>query len=213
MNSMSDCLRMANDIATNLSNGTFAEQATEARLREEARLRAVQEEQERVEAEQRAKKKAEEEELQRKNAYEEECHRIMQQTGYVDLGLPSGTKWNSQNQSGRYTFDNALSAFGSSLPDYSQATELLRNCKWERYDKGYIVIGKNGNKIYFSDFYDESLTSRSSFWTRTPDGRYNAFYYYITTDGEWGVGSIKFTHLFNEKFHGRDQQLPIRLVQ
>ena len=36
MNNMNGCLRMANEIATNLSKGTFAEQAEEARLKEEA---------------------------------------------------------------------------------------------------------------------------------------------------------------------------------
>ncbi|MBQ7648160.1 MAG: hypothetical protein IJS92_03675 [Paludibacteraceae bacterium] len=62
MNSMSSCLRMANDIAANLSKGTFAEQAEEARLeairREQERQRQLEEErlaeQRRKEAEARA---------------------------------------------------------------------------------------------------------------------------------------------------------------
>ena len=40
--------------------------------------------------------------------------------GYVDLGLPSGTKWKSTNEiggnNGFYTYDEAISAFGDKLP-------------------------------------------------------------------------------------------------
>ena len=50
MSSMSGCLRMANDIAANLSKGTFAEQAEEARL---AKIRAEEEARIKAEAEQR----------------------------------------------------------------------------------------------------------------------------------------------------------------
>lgn len=210
LSNSTDVVRTAREIATELSKGTFAEQAEEIRLREEVRLRAEQEERARIEAEEQARKKAEEEEQRKKDAYEEECNRLMQQTGYVDLGLPSGTKWNSQHQSDKYSFDRALNVFGNSLPSYQQVEELFKNCAWERYGNGYIVTGANGNKIYFHDAAD--LTGRSSFWTRTPKDKYDAFYFYIK-DGEWGIRSDKtFEYMFSKK-NGRDQQLHVRLVR
>ncbi|MCQ2271186.1 MAG: hypothetical protein MJZ72_00120 [Bacteroidales bacterium] len=35
---------------------------------------------------------------------------------YVDLGLPSGTKWKDKNESGFYDYDAAVRSFGSKLP-------------------------------------------------------------------------------------------------
>lgn len=74
------------------------------------------------------------------------------QTGYVDLGLPSGTKWKSSNEmgngSGFYTFDEAVSAFGSQLPTKEQCEELIDKCTWTwQSNGGYKVTGPNGNSI------------------------------------------------------------------
>ncbi len=45
-------------------------------------------------------------------------------TQYVDLGLPSGTKWKSVNEAGDengfYTYDEAIKAFGNKLPTKKQ---------------------------------------------------------------------------------------------
>ena len=102
MNSMSGCLRMANDIAANLSKGTLAEQAEEARLKEEAekaRLRAIEEarlkaeteERARIEAEERAKREAEEEK-QRKIEEKKNELRAYLQKGYIVVNV-DGQKW------------------------------------------------------------------------------------------------------------------------
>lgn len=37
--------------------------------------------------------------------------------GYVDLGLPSGTLWKNKNEEGFYTYDDAVSKFGSKFAD------------------------------------------------------------------------------------------------
>lgn len=39
---------------------------------------------------------------------------------YVDLGLPSKTKWKSQNEKGFYTIKEAMSQFGDRLPTKAQ---------------------------------------------------------------------------------------------
>ena len=77
------------------------------------------------------------------------------EAGYVDLGLPSGTKWKSANETGGYnglyTFDEAVSAFGDKLPTKEQLEELKNNCTWEwQNNGGYKVIGTNGNSIVLS---------------------------------------------------------------
>jgi len=74
------------------------------------------------------------------------------QPGYVDLGLPCGTKWRGMNEAGGYqgfyTYDEAVQKFGSKLPTKAQYEELLNHCTWKWMGNGYEVKGPNGNKIY-----------------------------------------------------------------
>ena len=67
---------------------------------------------------------------------------------YVDLGLPSGTLWKRQNESGYYTYEEALNRFGSKLPERHHFVELINECTWIWIeDYGYKVVGPNGNSI------------------------------------------------------------------
>ena len=67
---------------------------------------------------------------------------------YVDLGLPSGTLWKRQNESGYYTYEKALNRFGSKLPERHHFVELINECTWIwMEDYGYKVVGPNGNSI------------------------------------------------------------------
>jgi len=74
------------------------------------------------------------------------------QTEYVNLGLPSGTKWKSSNETSGYarvfyTYDEAIS-FGYRLPTKEQFEELRRYCSWEwQSNEGFKVTGPNGNFI------------------------------------------------------------------
>ena len=75
---------------------------------------------------------------------------------YVDLGLPSGTKWKTTNETNPndendfYTYDEALEKYGEQLPTSEQFQELIYNCTWNWDDikKGYTVVGKNGSSIF-----------------------------------------------------------------
>lgn len=84
--------------------------------------------------------------------------------GYVDLGLPSGTKWKLISESDMYSYSDAVKKFGNTLPSKKQWEELIEHCRWvwhdygeyieqegERYkiygDSWYEVIGKNGKSI------------------------------------------------------------------
>ncbi len=67
---------------------------------------------------------------------------------YVDLGLPSGTKWKNANESGIYSHEEAISLFGRMLPTEQQWEELGNECSWNWNGYGYVVTGSNGNSIF-----------------------------------------------------------------
>lgn len=95
---------------------------------------------------------------------------------YVDLGLPSGTKWKKQNESGFYKYEEAVEKFGNKLPTKKQLEELKNYCTWVWTGKGYEVTGPNGNYIYFpangsrdfvGDVYD--VGKNGFYWSSTLD--------------------------------------------
>ena len=114
---------------------------------------------------------------------------------YVDLGLPSGTKWkvvnelNPQDSNGFYTFYGACNAFGKSLPTKEQWQELKKNCTWEWNENEYIVKGSNGMSIVLpaagcrkgdgSVYY---VGSCGYYWSST-SGSNDAWGLYFTSNG------------------------------
>lgn len=66
---------------------------------------------------------------------------------WVDLGLPSGTLWKSNNESGFFSFDEAVNRFGKQLPTKENWEELVRSCKWTWAGNRYQVTGPNGKTI------------------------------------------------------------------
>lgn len=72
---------------------------------------------------------------------------------YVNLGLPSHTKWkieNEQNPDDEYnlfTFSEADSLFRGFIPREDQWQELLDKCTWKWNGSGYTVTGPNGKSI------------------------------------------------------------------
>ncbi len=83
---------------------------------------------------------------------------------YVDLGLPSGTKWKKNNEAGYYTFEQAINQFGQNLPSVSQLKELKEMCSWNWVGDGYDVFGPNGEKIFLplTGAYEPGRVSLSS---------------------------------------------------
>ena len=85
---------------------------------------------------------------------------ILSNEQYVDLGLPSGTKWAKRCQyGGFYTFEEALLVtYGfdanteESMPSIAQWEELKKECVWEWQNDCYVVKGPNGNYIYLYDY-------------------------------------------------------------
>ena len=103
---------------------------------------------------------------------------------YVDLGLPSGTKWKASNEINAadaqydfFTYDEAVSRFGNRLPTKEQCEELMDECQWTWNGSEYKVTGPNGNYIVLpaagyrgctGNVYDVGSDGR--YWSSTPGG-------------------------------------------
>ena len=103
--------------------------------------------------------------------------------GYVDLGLPSGTLWKETNESGFYTWDEAISYFGDELPTKEQFEELKNECKWTWTGSGYQVTGPSGDYITLpaAGFrYDGDYVQDYGFyWSATEYGSSRAYHLYF----------------------------------
>jgi hypothetical protein len=67
---------------------------------------------------------------------------------YVDLGLPSGTMWKSENEEGLLDYKTAWKKYKRRMPSIKQWEELKRYCEWTWTGNGYQVIGPNGASIF-----------------------------------------------------------------
>ena len=108
--------------------------------------------------------------------------------GYTDLGLPSGTIWKNFNAQGFYTYDEAVSQFGSRLPSKAQWDELKAECKWSWDGQGYKVTGPNGNYITLPaegcrncNWSVEHIGGGGYYWSSTSNGSDSAWSLHFDT--------------------------------
>ena len=66
---------------------------------------------------------------------------------FVDLGLTSGTKWQSVTAYTYRTYAEASQLTEGQIPTKAQFEELISQCKWEWTGTGYKIIGPNGKYI------------------------------------------------------------------
>ena len=115
-------------------------------------------------------------------------------TSFVDLGLPSGTKWKAQNEQnekqGFYTYDEALSHFANRLPTKDQWKELKTECQWSWTGSAYKVTGPNGNSIVLPaagyrscDGSVYNVNSYGSYWSSAPYGSEEAWELFFDSGG------------------------------
>lgn len=73
-------------------------------------------------------------------------------TQYIDLGLPSGILWATENEPGYHQFNEAIKTFGESLPSSDAFAELFTYCsrKWDWKRKGLLLTGPNGNTLFLN---------------------------------------------------------------
>ena len=110
---------------------------------------------------------------------------------YVDLGLPSGTLWKRQNESGFYTYEEAINRFGNKLPERHHFIELKNECTWIwMKDYGYKVVGPNGNSITLPAAGDRDLFGDVNdvgtygfYWSSTPSDSDDAWCLFINSIG------------------------------
>lgn len=134
----------------------------------------------------------------------EDCnYRIKPKTEreYIDLGLPSGTLWATENEEGFYTFDEANEKFGENMPLKEDGEELFRECfhRWDDKRKGIEILSPfNGNRLFFpalgyrsygnGKFY--SAGSNGNYWFGSPLSSNLNFYSY----------SLYVSNLYNRAF-------------
>ena len=116
---------------------------------------------------------------------------------YVDLGLPSKTKWCSENEDvPPLTFYEVHSLFGTAVPTKEQFQELFKYCTATPEGNGVRLKGPNGKSIYLP--YDK-YHCFSSFLGKTgiyieDDGYYNNKNQYIVS---WSEKRIELSALLS----------------
>lgn len=112
---------------------------------------------------------------------------------FVDLGLSSGTRWCTQNETDYWTHSGAMNAFGSNLPTIEQFSELIAECDWTWTGSGYRIKGPNGKAIYLpanGGIIDGSRPSCSDFDGK---GELGLYWSYSSLEGpsddmySWGL--------------------------
>ncbi len=119
---------------------------------------------------------------------------------YVDLGLPSKTKWATENLSfenndDRFDAADRLAHLWSSKyykgfyrhewnePSKEDFQELIEKCTWEwstyKGTEGMKGTGPNGNYIFFPANFHDTIT-RGYYWTRTHSPQFGIEFYVIT---------------------------------
>ena len=93
--------------------------------------------------------------------------------GFVDLGLPSGTRWHDYSETGLYSYQEAANKYKDRMPTWGQCEELINNCTWERFNTFIHITSKiNGNSIYMYSNNDNTYSFlQGDFWTKS------CFYY------------------------------------
>ena len=96
---------------------------------------------------------------------------------YIDLGLPSGKLWATENEKGYFTFNEAVERFQDQLPTIEDWQELLDNTThiFDDVRHRLIVEAPNGEKLYLpvtgyrngTDLF--WANNVGNYWSATPD--------------------------------------------
>ena len=95
---------------------------------------------------------------------------------YIDLGLPSGTKWATTNEVGLFSYDLAMEKFSANLPTKTQWEELMDYCDWTWTGRGYKIVGPNNRSIFLPAEGRRgckgnvwNVGERGYYWSSTPE--------------------------------------------
>ncbi len=137
---------------------------------------------------------------------------------FVDLGLPSGTKWARSDSYDFISYANAYYRFGNQLPTKEQFEELVSQCKWRwktvvhgmsTEGSGYEVIGPNGNSIFlvangYRDSWSDVISDVGVY------GHYRSSTPY-SSEYSWGI-SIR-PNSYEVTYASREAGYSVRLVR
>lgn len=120
---------------------------------------------------------------------------------FIDLGLPSGRLWATENEEGYFTHDEAKERFGELLPKPEAFVELWEECRWlwDVKNKGMIVVGPNNNTIFLPasgrNYFDSgglsNVGSSGNYWSYTSNSLAYARYLNFISGG---VYPLYFNH-------------------
>ena len=117
---------------------------------------------------------------------------------FVDLGLPSGRLWATENAPGYYTFYEAVNTFGKLLPNDSAMMELFEECKctWNDEKKGLGITGPNGSNIFLPAAgytrHSQDVKAKDdegNYWTRMPHSQAGAHSLCFDSNGVYPLDS------------------------
>ena len=132
--------------------------------------------------------------------------KIVAGESYVDMGLPSGTLWKTENEEGLMDFNTAKKKFKKRMPALSQWEELRKYCAWSWTGNGYEVIGPNGTMIFIPAAGYRNVSGQigkvgvfGNYWSSTIKNKEEA----------WRVGfeSDKFSMATHSRRYGRSVRL------
>ena len=129
---------------------------------------------------------------------------------YVDLGLPSGTLWSADYESGGgefyFPYDKAAKY---EIPSNEQCLELYNNCQFTFNDGKIICIGLNGNYISF-DLIGYKKVNKESSLSET-----SLYYFWIDEIDSNNVAAMwTYNGVCHDTRHVfKGYKLPIRLVR
>lgn len=148
------------------------------------------------------------------SSYSSSTSRQME-ASYVDLGLPSGTLWKTENEAGGlYTYWEAKQQFGVRyLPTKEQWEELINYCQWDKNGNNFIATGPNGNSVVFNaeGLRDcgqilRSVGESGAYWSSSVQDSETAWYIYWSKYGDYL--KPKLTTYYTRCFY-----YPVRLVK
>lgn len=113
------------------------------------------------------------------DGYKDGLNRSEPNVEYIDLGLPTGTKWSNSfltDENGEMIYLTYDEAMEYNIPAYTQYLELVEKCKWEKacecgpYTTELKISGRNGNGIILKKAKwienDPSANSVPRFWIK-----------------------------------------------
>lgn len=137
--------------------------------------------------------------------------KIVAGESYVDLGLPSGTMWKSENEEGLLDFKTAWKKYKRRMPSIKQWEELNRYCAWTWTGNGYQVIGPNGASIFMPAAGYRNFSGQigkigvfGNYWSSTTKDSEEAW--------RFGFESDKFSLASHSRKYGRSVRLVYKQI-